>query len=88
MKDQLFTGKTFLITGIADENSLAMYVAKNIIQNGLDEAKLTFFDKPVFHQYFFEKYKILNEPPRRAYAGTARNIVAVSNLELEDRSKQ
>ena len=29
----MFTGKTFLITGIADEHSLAMYVAKKIIQN-------------------------------------------------------
>ena len=25
----MFTNQTFLITGIADENSLAMYVAKN-----------------------------------------------------------
>lgn len=30
----MFTNKTFLITGIADENSLAMFVAKKIIQNG------------------------------------------------------
>ena len=27
-------GKTFLITGIADKNSLAMYVAKDVIKNG------------------------------------------------------
>lgn len=30
----MFTNKTFLITGIADENSLAMFVAKKIIENG------------------------------------------------------
>ena len=30
----MFTKKIFLITGIADENSLAMYVAKKIIANG------------------------------------------------------
>ncbi|GGE08706.1 SDR family oxidoreductase [Psychroflexus salis] len=30
----MFTGKTFLITGIADEKSLAMYVAKAIIDHG------------------------------------------------------
>ncbi len=30
----MFTGKTFLITGIADKNSLAMFVAKKIIENG------------------------------------------------------
>lgn len=29
----MFKDKTFLITGIADKNSLAMYVAKQIIQN-------------------------------------------------------
>ncbi|MFN3772578.1 enoyl-ACP reductase [Cloacibacterium normanense] len=29
----MFTNQTFLITGIADENSLAMYVAKKIIKN-------------------------------------------------------
>lgn len=28
----MFTNQTFLITGIADENSLAMYVAKKIIK--------------------------------------------------------
>ncbi len=30
----MFKGKTYLITGIADEHSLAMYVAKEIIKNG------------------------------------------------------
>lgn len=30
----MFTNKTFLITGIADENSLAMFVAKKIVKNG------------------------------------------------------
>ena len=30
----MFTNKTFLITGIADEHSLAMYAAKEIIKNG------------------------------------------------------
>ena len=30
----MFAGKTFLITGIADKNSLAMFVAKKIIENG------------------------------------------------------
>lgn len=30
----MFTGKTYVITGIADEHSLAMYVAKEIINNG------------------------------------------------------
>jgi enoyl-[acyl-carrier protein] reductase I len=30
----MFEGKTFLITGIADEQSLAMYVAKAIVENG------------------------------------------------------
>lgn len=34
MKNQIFNGETFLITGIADEHSLAMYVAKEIIANG------------------------------------------------------
>ena len=34
MKNQIFKGETFLITGIADEHSLAMYVAKEIIANG------------------------------------------------------
>lgn len=30
----IFTNKTFLITGIADEHSLAMYAAKEIVKNG------------------------------------------------------
>jgi len=30
----MLTGKTYLITGIADEHSLAMYVAKKIKENG------------------------------------------------------
>ena len=30
----MLTNKTFLITGISDKNSLAMYVAKEIIKNG------------------------------------------------------
>ncbi len=30
----MFTNKTFIITGIADKNSLAMFVAKKIIDNG------------------------------------------------------
>ena len=30
----MFEGKTYLITGIADKHSLAMYVAKEIIKNG------------------------------------------------------
>ena len=30
----MFTGKTYVITGIADQHSLAMYVAKEIINNG------------------------------------------------------
>lgn len=30
----MFKNKTFLITGIADKNSLAMFVAKKIIENG------------------------------------------------------
>ena len=30
----MFTGKTYIITGIADQHSLAMYVAKEIIHNG------------------------------------------------------
>lgn len=34
MQNQLFSGKTFLITGIADKNSLAMFVAKKIKENG------------------------------------------------------
>ena len=30
----MFTGKTYVITGIADEHSLAMYVAKEIVEHG------------------------------------------------------
>ena len=30
----MFEGKTYVITGIADEHSLAMYVAKEIVNNG------------------------------------------------------
>ena len=30
----MLTNKTFLITGIADKNSLAMYVAKEVIKQG------------------------------------------------------
>ncbi len=33
-KKKMLEGKTYLITGIADENSLAMYVAKKIKENG------------------------------------------------------
>jgi len=34
MNTLMFAGKTYLITGIADKNSLAMFVAKKIIENG------------------------------------------------------
>jgi enoyl-[acyl-carrier protein] reductase I len=34
MNNLMFEGKTYLITGIADRNSLAMFVAKKIIENG------------------------------------------------------
>lgn len=45
--------KKYLVIGVflKANNNTAKYF---IIQNGLDKAKLTFFDKPIFHQHFFE----------------------------------
>ena len=40
----MFSGQTFLITGIADENSLAMKVAEKIIEKCLEFAKTQGFE--------------------------------------------
>lgn len=52
----MFTNKTFLITGIADENSLAMFVAKKIIENG-GKVICTGLGVSEFHQNLSEKAK-------------------------------
>lgn len=56
MNNQLFTGKTYLITGIADKNSLAMYVAKKIVENG-GKVVCTGLGVSQFHQNLSEKAK-------------------------------
>jgi enoyl-[acyl-carrier protein] reductase I len=52
----MFTNKTFLITGIADENSLAMFVAKKIIENG-GKVICTGLGVSEFHKDLSEKAK-------------------------------
>ncbi|CAM3516234.1 SDR family oxidoreductase [Flavobacterium gelidilacus] len=52
----MFTNKTFLITGIADENSLAMFVAKKIIKNG-GKVICTGLGVSEFHQNLSDKAK-------------------------------
>jgi len=52
----MFTNKTFLITGIADENSLAMFVAKKIIENG-GNVVCTGLGVSEFHSNLSEKAK-------------------------------
>ena len=50
----MFTNKTFLITGIADENSLAMKVAEKIIQNN-GKVVCTGLGVTPFHKNLSEK---------------------------------
>ncbi|WP_297982378.1 SDR family oxidoreductase [uncultured Chryseobacterium sp.] len=52
----MFTNKTFLITGIADENSLAMKVAEKIIQNN-GKVVCTGLSVTPFHKNLSEKAK-------------------------------
>ena len=52
----MFANKTFLITGIADENSLAMFVAKKIIENG-GKVICTGLGVSEFHKDLSEKAK-------------------------------
>jgi len=52
----MFTNKTFLITGIADEHSLAMYVAKKIVANG-GAVICTGLGVSPFHENLSEKAK-------------------------------
>ncbi len=54
MNTQIFNGEIFLITGIADANSLAMYVAKEIIANG-GKVICTGLGLSSFHQGLSEK---------------------------------
>jgi enoyl-[acyl-carrier protein] reductase I len=54
MNSQLFSGRTFLITGIADKNSLAMFVAKKIRENG-GEVVCTGLGVSPFHKNLSEK---------------------------------
>ncbi|MFL9844600.1 SDR family oxidoreductase [Flavobacterium rhizosphaerae] len=52
----MFNGQTFLITGIADENSLAMYVAKQVKANG-GNVICTGLGVTQFHKGLSEKAK-------------------------------
>lgn len=52
----MFSNKTFLITGIADEHSLAMYAAKEIIKNG-GKVVCTGLGVSRFHENLSDKAK-------------------------------
>lgn len=52
----IFSNKTFLITGIADEHSLAMYAAKEIIKNG-GKVVCTGLGVSPFHENLSDKAK-------------------------------
>jgi enoyl-[acyl-carrier protein] reductase I len=54
MNNLILQGKTFLITGIADSQSLAMYVAKKIIENG-GKVVCTGLGVSPFHKNLSEK---------------------------------
>jgi enoyl-[acyl-carrier protein] reductase I len=54
MNNKIFEGKTYLITGIADSNSLAMFVARKIIENG-GEVVCTGLGVSPFHKNLSEK---------------------------------
>jgi enoyl-[acyl-carrier protein] reductase I len=54
MINQIFEGKTYLITGIADSNSLAMFVAKKIVKNG-GKVVCTGLGVSPFHKNLSEK---------------------------------
>jgi enoyl-[acyl-carrier protein] reductase I len=57
----MFKGKTYIITGIADKNSLAMYVAKEIIKNN-GKVICTGLGVSPFHENLSDKAKaFLNE---------------------------
>ncbi|HQQ12629.1 MAG TPA: hypothetical protein PK855_05670, partial [Bacteroidales bacterium] len=57
MNTQIFNGEIFLITGIADANSLAMYVAKEIIANG-GKVICTGLGLSSFHKGLSEKAQV------------------------------
>ena len=54
MNNKIFEGKTYLITGIADSNSLAMFVARKIIENG-GEVVCSGLGVSPFHKNLSEK---------------------------------
>ncbi|HBK82363.1 MAG TPA: enoyl-ACP reductase [Flavobacterium sp.] len=79
----MFKNKTFLITGIADENSLAMFVAKKIIENG-GKVICTGLGVSEFHQNLSDKAKQFLNTNYLNFQNAIRNELGEVQTEILD----
>lgn len=79
----MFTNKTFLITGIADENSLAMFVAKKIIEND-GKVICTGLGVSEFHQNLSDKAKQFLNTNFSDFQKSVKNELGDSQTEILD----
>lgn len=79
----MFTNKTFLITGIADENSLAMFVAKKIIENG-GKVICTGLGVSEFHQDLSDKAKQFLNTNFTDFQNSVKRELSDSQTEILD----
>lgn len=83
MNNKIFEGKTFLITGIADSNSLAMFVAKKIIENG-GEVVCTGLGVSPFHKNLSEKAIVFLNKNNQDFQDAVRSELGDSITEILD----
>ena len=79
----MFKNKTFLITGIADENSLAMFVAKKIIENG-GKVICTGLGVSAFHQNLSDKAKQFLNTNYLHFQNSVKNELGNAQTEILD----
>lgn len=88
MKNQIFNGETYLITGIADTQSLAMYVAREIVAQG-GKVVCTGLGVSPFHRQLSEKaatflQKNFQDFKQAVSAGLGEVTTAVLDASLDE----
>lgn len=81
----MLSNKTFLITGIADEHSLAMYAAKEIIKNG-GKVICTGLGVSKFHENLSEKAKAFLTQNFEDFKTSVHQHLGESRVEILDAS--
>lgn len=79
----MFTNKTFLITGIADEHSLAMYAAKEIIKNG-GKVICTGLGVSPFHKDLSDKAKAFLNKNFEDFKKSVKEFLGDARVEILD----